>query len=233
MTSFLRHSARSLGITAEEKRAAESVLGPDHGLTRAVANQHTIALQSLVAALAVAAGATGLLLDLGLAHVVVGAAVVVVAAFVVALGVARRIVRDRAQALIAAGDNGVVLSVVARERRRLASRQERERLACSLESLYRDALRWYELLPQFRPLRGVQQLRELQGEVVSLTAALRLDQVRVQGVALTERLLSDGSESPLYANELGPLREELNRIRYLLESSDATSNQFAAERKAA
>jgi hypothetical protein len=50
--------------------------------------------------------------------------------------------------------------------------------------------------------------------------ALRRDRVRVQGVALTSRLLSDGQSSPLYANEVGPLREELNRIRFLLECAD-------------
>jgi hypothetical protein len=52
-------------------------------------------------------------------------------------------------------------------------------------------------------------------------------------VALTERLLSDGSGSPLYANELEPLREELNRIRYLLEATDEPASEPATERRAA
>jgi hypothetical protein len=61
--------------------------------------------------------------------------------------------------------------------------------------------------------------------VKSIAKALRGDRVGVQGVALTVRLLTDGCQSPLYANELGPLREELNRIRYLLETADGRDTE--------
>lgn len=220
MISFLRHAARSTGLTAADKRAAESVLGRSHGLTRAVSDQHTLATQTVVAVLAVAAGALGVFLHFHIAVLVLGAGVVVGAAFVLAWVVARKIARERAQDLIATGDDGVVLSVLARERRRLASRKERERLARSIEALHRDALRWHGILPQFRPLQGVTQLRYVGEEVEALASALRRERVRVQGVALTTRLLTDGYGSPLYADELGPLREELKRIRYLLESGD-------------
>jgi hypothetical protein len=233
MTVFMRHIARAAGLTAADKRAAESVLGRGHRLTRAVANQHTTAQQSLVAGLAVAGGGTGLPLHLGLARLFVEAAVVVGIAFVFVWAVTHRIVRERAQELIADGGDGVVLSVIARERRRLGSVRVREQLARSLESLHQDALRWHQILPQFRPLHGVQQLGELGVEVAGLTAALRRERTRVQGVALTERLLSDGSGSPLYANELEPLREELNRIRYLLEATDEPVSESATERRAA
>jgi hypothetical protein len=54
----------------------------------------------------------------------------------------------------------------------------------------------------------------------------------VQGVALAARFLSDGYGSPLYGNDVEPLREELNRIRYLLEASE-TPVDAPAERKAA
>jgi hypothetical protein len=231
MTSFLRHAARSTGLTAADKQAAESILGRSHRLTRAVSNQHTLALQSVVAALAAVAGSLALAVHAHRGTLLVVVAAVVATAFVLMWAVARKIARERAQELIAAGDDGVVLSVVARERRRLGSRKERERLAKSLESLYRDALRWHEILPQFRPPHGVQQLRELPAEVFELTAALRHERIRVQGVALTSRLLTDGYASPLYRDELGPLREELNRIRYLL--SDEVAGETFGERKAA
>jgi hypothetical protein len=233
MTSFLRHTARSIGLTAADKRAAESVLGRDHRLTRAVSYQHTLALQSTVAAFAVLAGGAGLLLHLGIATLVVIAAAVVAVFFVLAWAVTRRVTRERAQDLIAAGNDSVVVSVLARERRHLASRKERERLARSLETLYRDALRWYEILPRFRPPDGVVHFRHTGPELEGLTEALRRDRVRVQGVALTARFLSNGYESPLYGNELEPLREELNRIRYLLETSEAAADAHAAQREAA
>src|SRR6186997_2556350 len=107
MTSFLRHTARSTGLTASDKRAAESVLGRDHRLTRAVSYQHTLALQSTVAAFAVLAGGAGLLLHLGIATLVVIAAAVVAVFFVLAWAVTRRVTRERAQDLIAAGDDNV------------------------------------------------------------------------------------------------------------------------------
>jgi hypothetical protein len=220
MTSLIRHAVRSTGLTAHETRAAEAVLGREHALTRAVSNQHSLALQSLVASLAVVSGAVAVLGHIGRAPLALGIGLAVDVAFVVTWLVVRSVARERAQALIAAGNDGVVLEVVARERRRLASRAEREALASSLASLHRDALRWNQIHPHFRPLFGVGQLRHMSGEVEALVAALRRDRVRVQGVALTSRLLSDGQSSPLYANEIGPLREELNRIRFLLETGD-------------
>ena len=222
MTSFIRHAVRSTGLTAHDTHAAEAVLGREHALTRAVSNQHTLALQSLVASLAVVAGPRRSRTRRTCATCP-GIALAVAVAFVVLWLVVRSVAREHAQSLIAAGADGVVLNVVARERRRLASRGEREALARSLASLHRDALRWNRTHPHFRPLFGVAQLRHVSQEVDALVAALRRDRVRVQGVALTSRFLSDGQSSPLYANELGPLREELNRIRFLLEAGDSDS----------
>jgi hypothetical protein len=233
MSSFLRQTARSTGLTGADMRVAESVLGRRHRLTRAVSNQHTLALQSLVATLAVAAGSLGLLLHVPHATLLLATSLAVGVAFLLMWTVARKIVRERAQDLIAAGHDSTVVSVVARERRRLASRKERERLARSLEELHRDALRWYEILPQFRPPYGVVQLRHAGRELEGLTRALRRERVRVQGVALTMRFLTDGYESPLYGNELGPLREELNRIRYLLEYDAGQSRDASPKRRVA
>ena len=233
MTSFLRYAARSTGLTAADKHAAESVLGRDHRLTHALSNLHTLTLQTIVATLAVVGGALALLAHLRHAGLALGVAAAVTLAFVLAWIVANRIARERAEELIAAGNDSVVLPVIGRARRRLASRRQREALAHSLDALRRDALRWYEIIPQFRPPHGVQQLRHVSSEVEALATALRHDRVRVQGVALTARFLSDVYASPLYGNELGPLREELNRIRYLLESADEPVSDPAAELRAA
>lgn len=231
MTSFLRHAFRSSGLTAADKCAAESVLGRGHRLTRALSGTHTLALQSIVAAFAVLASVAALRAHLSHTVLALVVASVVAGAFVLAWLVAWHVTRARVQDLIASGDDSVVLPVVARERRRLASRKERERVARSLDGLYRDALRWHEILPQFRPPDGVFQLRHVGDEVAALTRALRGDRVRVQGVALAERFLSDGYASPLYSGELEPLREELNRIRYLVETEAAVD--APAERREA
>jgi hypothetical protein len=220
MRSFIRNILRSAGLTAHDTRAAEAVLGRGHALTRAVSNQRTLGMQSLAATLAVVAAALAVAAHVAGAPLVLGAALAVGVAFVALWLVVRGVAREQAQALIATGSDVVGLDVVARERRRLASRAEREALARSLASLQQDALRWNRTHPNFRPLFGVAQLRHVTREVEALVAALRRDRVRVQGVALVSRLLADGHSSPLYANEVEPLREELNRIRFLLELTD-------------
>src|SRR5689334_21540820 len=100
MTSFLRHAARSTGLTAADKTAAESVLGRGHRLTKAVSNQHALAIQSVVAGLAIAAGSIGVPLGVRRSTLMLVAAAVVAVAFVLMWTVARRIARERAQALI-------------------------------------------------------------------------------------------------------------------------------------
>lgn len=225
MASSITRAAGTAGLTAAEHRATAAVLGHGHALTRAVGNLHTLAPQSAVSMLAVAAGSLGVLLHVRHATLALCVAVMICGIFVFAWAVARGLVHDRARDLIATGRDGVVLAVVSRERRRLVSRKERERLARALEGFHRDALRWHQLLPQFRPPHGVAQLSNVTNEVEAVTSALRGDRVRAQGVALAARLMRDGHRSPLYANELGPLREELNRIRYLLQWIDLADDE--------
>jgi hypothetical protein len=123
--------------------------------------------------------------------------------------------------------------LVARERRRLASPQQRERLARSLEHLHRDALRWHALPPPYRPLDGVRRLRETSREVVEVIARLRSDHVRTRGVAMTVRLLTDGGESPLYGDNAERLREELNGVKYALEARGTRELDAGLAREAA
>jgi hypothetical protein len=56
--------------------------------------------------------------------------------------------REVSQELIAAGEDAALsVEAVRHQRRRLSSRTERERFARSLDSLLRDAERWYRILP--------------------------------------------------------------------------------------
>lgn len=216
MTS-LHHISRLVAPFAEEEKAARAVLGPEHPLSRAVSFQRTVAIQALAATIPIGLGVVGVLSGVGRASLVLGAACVVEVALLVASLGARGTTSGRAQELIAAGDDAVVLPMVARERRRLAARRERESLARSLERLLRAAQRWEEIPPHLRPLPGVDRLREAAPEVRDVVARLRAEPVRVQGVALVSRLLSDGQASPLYRGDARRLQEELGRIRYLLE----------------
>jgi hypothetical protein len=58
-------------------------------------------------------------------------------------------------------------------------------------------------------------IRPLADELRAVVALLRQGSASARGVALAERLLTDGG-SALYGHDLVALREELGRLRYLL-----------------
>ena len=111
---------------------------------------------------------------------------------------------------------GLTLPSIVRERRRLASRKERERLARSLEHALEEAWHWSPPLSS-RALPGVVCLRHATPEARAVIRCLRSERVSVRGVAMTARLLMDGLRSPLYSGDRLRLREELGRIRFALE----------------
>jgi hypothetical protein len=201
----------------EDERKAAAVLGPDHALARLLARRRALTCQILVTSITLALGLAGAALQGNEALTVLVAAGVVEVALLVAVPYFRGRTRDVTQQLIAAGeDESVAVGAVRDERRRLASRKERERFARSLERLLHDAERWYRILPAYRPPDGAQFLRYAAAEAREVVALLRTEGAHVRGVALTARFLMDGYSSPLYAGDVGRLREELNRIRYLL-----------------
>jgi hypothetical protein len=198
-----------------DEAAAADVLGADHELVRVLARRRALTVQILVTTLALALAVLGLVRGTASAPAILGAAALVQLALLVAVPYFRTRTREIAEELIASGHHrSLGLRVVNRELRRLTSRKERERIACSLEHLLRDAERWYSLLPAHLPL-GVRALRETAPEARDVVTLLRADGAQARGIALTARLLWDGM-SPLYGEEAEELREELNRIRYLL-----------------
>jgi hypothetical protein len=219
MRSFLRKVARSAGFTTTDTRAAEGVLGRGHALTRALSSQHVLAVQSLVAVLAVAVGASGVLLDIGRAALFAGAAGIVGAVFLVAWTLERRAVRERVRDLIATGGDAdsTVLPIVARERRHLLSRKQRERLARSLEGYVADASRWARMDPRSRPPREIRCLLFARGEARDVTRLVRSEAPSPSGVAALLRFLTDGQRSPLFTGDVPKVRWELLRIATLLE----------------
>jgi hypothetical protein len=203
--------------TEDETRQAEAVLGSEHPLARALSKHRTVARQALVALTPLPASILATVVGIAVAPVFLGATLLVAGAYTWVLLATRGAVLDSTQDHIARGEDTDDLPVVARERRRLISQPERERLARSLEQALDAAWSWERTPPPSRPLYGTQCLRDSAAEVRSVVRKLRTARVRAQGVALVARLLGDGERSPLYAGDSVRLREELCRIRYLLE----------------
>jgi len=222
MTERIQRAARAVGLTAGDRVVLEQTLGREHELTRAVGRQHTSAIQAIVAIATAIVAASTLAADLPIGALALGVAVVVAIAFLLAWAHARRVVRDLTLKLIATDADPPALLVVARERRRLSAPRFRRSLARTLERDLRDAQDWHRLPRNARPLPGVRCLRELVPEVSAVVALLRSDLVSVRGVAVAARLVFDGWDSPLNFGDVDAVREELNRIRYLLEASQET-----------
>jgi len=233
MTHLSRRATRLAGLDRRDVGAAERILGARHPLTIALSRRLVVARQLLVATGTVLVGAAGLAAGVPHAGLLLGAAAFVAVVFCVALVLARRVVDDNVDGVIASGNDSVLVPAVVRKRRKLTSLEERARVARSLERLLRDARRWNEILPQFRPLPGVQCLREVGPETEAVIRLLRSDRVEVQGVALVARLLGDGISSPLYGGNPRALSEELNRIRYVLEGEGAAASEDVTARRAA
>ena len=213
---YRRSAAHWAGLSLEDELAAAAALGPDHALSRALTRRRILARQLFVTLGALVSGLAAVGAGMGHGLLVVGSACLVAVAFVVAHAWARQSVRDHARGLVAVGSDATFLDVVASERRRLESRRERERLARTLEGFLRDAGR--RTAAGFRPLPGIRNLAQVSDEVAAVARLLRSDASQVQGAALVYRFLTDGYASPLFAEDLELLRQELNRIKYLLES---------------
>ena len=215
--------------TAREHRRAAIVLGEHHPLPKALARHRTVTRQTLVAVAAAPAAVLATLAHVALGPVFLGATVLVGLGFAVAWTSTRRSLVDRVQELIAAGATSLGLNVLVSERRRLASRKERERLARSLEHALDEVWRSHRTPPRSRALPGVDCLRDATPEARAVIRKLRCERVSVRGVAMTARLLMDGQASPLYSGDRQRLREGLGRIRFALE----TNEERAYDRRAA
>ena len=213
---------RMLGAVPEDEDASSAVLGRVHPVTRALSLTRTVAKQLLVSIVMVPIGGLALAARVPDAADLFGAACLVTLVLSLALVITKGSVRDRVIELLAAGSDRIPLAVVQRERRRLISRSERERLARSLEQLLVDAQS-----ARSRLLPGVAKLRHLSDETAEVVDILRRDDVNVPGIALVHRLLSDGCESPLYSGDLESLREELHRIRFLLADAACATKAHA------
>lgn len=215
MKTILERTASSLHLSGGEEDAARSALGPEHPLARAIARQRTVALQVVATLIAACFGVVGVLEGTSGARVVLGVAVAVGALLVLYAVSTRTTVRGRADELIAEGRDDDAVPVLADERRRLRSRDRRERLARSLERFLRDAEALLEIHPSFRLPRELRLLRFVAPEVRDVVTLLRSDSARVRGVAATATFVN-GDSSPLFSGDVEKLRNELRRLHALL-----------------
>jgi hypothetical protein len=193
------------------------VLGTDHPLTLACAALDVTVKQLLVTcAVLLASVAAAIDRSTVAPYVAVSAGIVLVPYAIVAL-LRAQARRDRALDLILEGREDLAVSVVQRERRRLASPRLRRSLASTIESMVDEALSpraWASRTARPALCRPV--IEQAQRDLRRVIMLLRSGERTVRGVAFAERLLTRG-ESPLYGRDLQAFHDALIRARVLLE----------------
>jgi len=216
-------------FSRHEEEVAAAAFGRGHPLVGALASRRARARQLVVTTAVVVFGLVTVREGhAGLGREVLGAAVVVALLLALGLWFARGRAREQARDLIADGRSEPFVRVVADERRRLASRRERERLARTLEGYIHDASRATRIDPRARPPLGVRCLLLASREALEVTRLVRSDASSPRGVAALWRFLTDGQRSSLFGCDSVKLRWELLRIAALLEPDDSRGARRAA-----
>jgi hypothetical protein len=205
------------------------VLGIDHGLVRVLAYRRAAVRQMLVVALPLLFGAAGTMRQAHAAPALLGASGIVEALLLAAFLLTRSLLRERAQEVIAAGCTDKTIPSIASERRRLLSEKERESLARSFERALYAAEHWDRILPASRPPHGVHCLRLMAREAREIVSLLRAEVSDARGIARMARFLAGGYGAALYRGDAVALREELNRIHYLLVGATGDGDARLAE----
>jgi hypothetical protein len=202
--------------TLSRSSSPGDLLGTDHPFTRA---------DDTLAVFRRQAGAVGLLLLASIAALTLGfgqALTLVIGSAVVLLVLAalageqwdRR--RFAARQLVLDGRESLPLAPVQRERRRLLEARTRHYVARSFERVLQHVtLRPAPIPPSVRPLFDVGTVASVTEDLREIVRLLHSGVAHARGVALAERLLTEGV-SPLYGYDAIALRDELRRVRYLL-----------------
>jgi hypothetical protein len=127
----------------------------------------------------------------------------------------RWLVSERACDLIIQGRADLPLDPVRRQRRRLRDHAHCEDLADWLDRTWMLAERSLGARYQPAPFGSSRVIVAVAPELAEIAARLRDEAPGVRGVALVERLLSEGG-SALHGGSLSELRQELRRIRFML-----------------
>jgi hypothetical protein len=196
-----------------------TLLGDEHPLVLAV-EDHRRAVERLLAVLALLpAAAVATFAGLGWGVWVVGTAAAV--AIVAAASLWARTTARNAEvlALIVRGGGAIPLPVVRRARERLLGADRRAGLARALELVSGQPV--CDCEPAIHPaspvLCGRAAASAAASELAAIAEQIRADDAGLAGLALAERLVTDGT-SALYGDDTRSLRDELARLRFLLRT---------------
>ena len=196
---------------ARSETSAGELLGARHPLARADERVRWLGRQAATAAALLPAGGVLLLAGGSGVLLVLPAAALVAAVLLLALAVARDTRRTSAVELVAQGRGALPIVSLQRQRERLARPGRAGRLAASIEALRREARAPYRGCPRRRLLYVPAVVRQADAELARTAELLRSVRPDPATVARVELLLG-GATSPLYEDDAGRLREELNRI---------------------
>jgi hypothetical protein len=190
-------------------------LGDDHPLVRVLHRTSAAIRQLLVVAVIFVCAAAAWLYGAQAALAVIAAAGLVEAVLALQLASLRWLARERACDLIIHGRADLPLEEVRRQRSRLLDRRHCDDLADWLDRTSAVAERPLTSPHQPAPLSNSRVILAARPQLAEIAARLREEAPGVRGVALVERLLSEGG-SPLHGGSVSALRQELRRIRFML-----------------
>jgi hypothetical protein len=209
------HMTSRVTTSLQADRSARALLGEHHPLARAM-HRTSVAVERSCVVCGTACVSVGALLEGAhgaLAYLLASAVVLAVLSCELAFLASRR--TACAREVIIEGLVDVPLAVVQRERDRLVDRAHWAELANHVEAMREEGRRPGGRLPMGHPVFSRRVIAAVDPELEVLARRLRTESVSVRGIAMAERLLTDGC-SPLYGTSVGELREELHRIMFSL-----------------
>jgi hypothetical protein len=200
-----------------ECRTAGALLGLGHPLVGVLYACHITGDEIVVVGAVQVAAVVLLFANAPFALALMVAAAVVQLALGTRFAMLRAYRRELCLDLVIGGRERLPLAVLERELRRLRDPQFQARLARAVEDFADIADHDRREIGLGPPVYDRRVLAAVEPQLRDLVRSLRADAVAVRGVALLDRLITAGT-SPLYGGRVGPLRDELGRIRYLLRS---------------
>jgi hypothetical protein len=208
---------RTSRISCQPPKAPAALLGREHPFVRATDRLASVAYACVAVSAALLSATAALVAGSSSALAIVVAAALADVLLVCWAGMLIGTRRAHALDLICRGHDDLPIPVVKRLAAHLSSPRYRERLVRSLEQLVDPEVRLFDVatLPwRFLPADLVEPVRR---ELDQIARLLRNPDASVQGVALLRALLVDGTSS-LHGDDVRVLREDLARIRFLLEA---------------
>ena len=202
----------------EASASARELLGKDHPLIKMDEATTAVERQALVCTVFLLATMAAAYPDIARAASLAGTAAVVDLTLVALVALLRHQSHVHARNVII--ERGPLhLRRVQLEITRLTDEHHRARLAQRLHRAVTDAEDWHSLFVASRPPVGILELLPYAQLAQAIVEHLNTDHPNVRGVALVDRLLSDGYSSPLYAGNGYRLGCELRQILFELRRS--------------